>query len=366
MNNIPFINTNDALAEYCLSLQSKKVIALDTEFLRVRTFYPKPGLFQLNDGDNIVLIDPCAITQWDEFKAVLVNPEIIKVFHACDEDIELLHHFLGVETMPVFDTQVAAAFCGYDFCMGYQRLIKKMLDVDLEKSSSRSDWMQRPLTQKQLHYAVDDVRYLLTIYEQLKKDLEARNLLHIIEEEYGSVLSTIKNDNYENAYLRVKQAWKLNPQEFAVLKALATWREEMMREKDMPRNKIAKNDALMTLAGKAEWDIKQLYSIEGLPSSTVKTSGDELIALIDAVSKSSTSDERMPKPIKADELMDKLRAILKEFALEMGVAEQMLGKKSFNEQLYWMLKTPGLSSLPEGIQGWRRDYYEKAAVILQR
>ena len=366
MNNIPFINTNEALAEYCQRLQLKKVIALDTEFLRVRTFYPKPGLFQLNDGDDIVLIDPCTITRWAEFKSVLVNPDIVKVFHACDEDIELLHHFLGVDTYPVFDTQIAAAFCGYDFCMGYQRLIKAMLDVDLEKTSSRSDWMQRPLTEKQLHYAVDDVRYLLPVYEKIYRELESRDLLHVVEEEYAAVLKNINNNNFDNAYLRVKQAWKLNSQEFSTLKALATWREETMRKKDMPRNKVAKNEALMTLAGRKQWSHQQLFSVEGLPASTVKNAGEEIIALIDKAQELSDSGERMPKPVKADELMNKLKAILKELAMELGVAEQMLSKKAYNEQLYWVLKRAGFSSVPSSIAGWLRSYYEKAAAILQR
>lgn len=366
MNDFPFISTNQALADYCLSLQSKKVIALDTEFLRVRTFYPKPGLFQLNDGEHIVLIDPCAITQWDAFKSILVNPDITKVFHACDEDIELLHHFLGVNTWPVFDTQIAAAFCGYDFCMGYQRLIKTMLDVDLEKTSSRSDWMQRPLTEKQIHYAADDVRYLLEVYERLHQELELRELSHILTEEYELVLANIKNNNFANAYLRIKQAWKLDAHEFAVLKALACWREETMRNRDMPRNKIAKDEALMTLASKAQWQPQQLFSIEGLPGTTVKKLGDELITLIDQARALPNSDECMPKPIKADELMHKIRTTLEELAREDGIAEKMLGKKVFTEQLYLMLKQAEFSSVPSSITGWRRDYYEKAAVILQR
>ena len=250
--------------------------------------------------------------------------------------------------------------------MGYQRLIKAMLDVELEKSSSRSDWMQRPLTEKQLHYAVDDVRYLLTVYEKLYKELQLRNLLYVVDEEYESVIENIKCNDFDDAYIRVKQAWKLNPKEFSVLKVLATWREKAMRENDMPRNKIAKNEALMTLAGSDQWSIQQLFSIEGLPAATVKNRGEELIDLINDVYHSSNSVERMPKPIKTDELMSKLKATLKELAEEIGIAEQMLSKKSYNEQLYWMIKQADFSSVPMAIKGWRRNHYEKAAAILQR
>ena len=363
--NVPFIETNEALAEYCQTLQTKKVIALDTEFERVRTFYPKPGLFQVNDGETVVLIDPCVITQWDKFRAVLTDSGIIKVFHACDEDIELLYHFLGVTPWPVFDTQIAAALCGYDYCMGYQRLVKAMLNVDLEKSSSRSDWMKRPLTEKQLHYAVDDVRYLLQIYEVLHDKVKERDLLAIIEEEYVAVTDNIKNDNYDNACLRIKQGWKLSPQQFAVLKALATWREETMRKRDLPRNWVARNEALMTLASQQNWSHQRLFSVEGLPAATVKNEGESLLSIINRAA-AEQCEESMPRPIKPDRLMGRLKAVIKEQADELGIAEQMLSKKSYNETLYRVISSGNFASLPDTIKGWRRAFYEKAAAVLQR
>lgn len=363
MNTIPFINTNDVFINYCEQLKTRKAIAMDTEFLRVNTFYPKPGLFQINDGDSIVLVDPLLVTEWGSFKEVLENPGIIKVFHACDEDIELLYHFLRVEPQSVFDTQVAAAFCGYDFCMGYQRLIKAMLDVDLEKTSSRSDWMRRPLSDIQIRYAADDVRYLLPAYYQLSEKLEARNLLWVIDEEYQSVLKNFTATDFDNAYTRIKEAWKLSPRQFAVLKVLATWREKMMREKDLPRKRIASDEALMTLASRSHWTVQQLFDVDGLTSFIAKNCGAEIIRLISAALQFENT-EKCPRPVKADEFYHHFKKALEEQARLLGVDEKMLSKKQYNEQLYWQMMQ-GHFELPDNVSGWRRPFYEQVVATLK-
>jgi ribonuclease D len=364
VENIPFIRTDADFAVYCEVLKSRKVIALDTEFLRVNTFYPKPGLFQINDGEAIVLVDPLTITEWQAFNEVLENPDIVKVFHACEEDIELLHHFLKVEPQSIFDTQIAAAFCGHDFCMGYQRLIKAMLDVELEKTSSRSDWMQRPLTEKQVHYAADDVRYLLPIYHQLHEKLAARNLLSVMEEEYQAILANFKATGFENAYTRIKEAWRLTPRQFSVLKVLATWREKMMRERDLPRKRIATDEALMTLASRSHWTMQQLFEVEGLTSSIVRNYGVVLIEMISTALESDVG-EKCPRPVKADDFYHHFKKLLEQEAREYGVDEKMLSKKNYNEQLYWQMMQ-GEFDLPDNITGWRKPLYEQAVMQLKQ
>jgi ribonuclease D len=362
VNNIIFIDDNIAFSSYCETLVNKPVFALDTEFLRVNTFYPKPGLFQLNDGEQVVLVDPCAITDWKLFKAILVNPSQVKVLHACDEDIELLYHFLHIEPQNVFDTQVAAAFCGYDFCMGYQRLLKAMLDIDLEKGMSRSDWMQRPLTEEQIEYAADDVRYLLTMYQHLVEAIEARDLLPVIHEEYQSVVNNITSSDFESAYVRIKDAWKLTPKQFSIVRALATWRENMMREYDIPRKRIATDEALMILAQQEEWSATQLFSVSGLASFVVRNVGEDIIAIIERAAKSKSNEKAM-KPIKGDPFYHQLKKLLEKQAKTFGVEEKMLSKKQFNEQLYWQMKK-GDFTLPENITGWRKPFYEKVVSAL--
>lgn len=363
MENIPFICSNEVFNTYCAQLKTRTVIALDTEFLRVNTFYPKPGLFQINDGETIALVDPLAITDWQAFNTVLESREIVKVFHACEEDIELLHHFLKIEPQSVFDTQIAAAFCGYDFCMGYQRLIKAMLDVDLEKSSSRSDWMQRPLTEKQIHYAADDVRYLLPVYHQLSARLASRQLLPVMEEEYQAILANFKVTTFDHAYTRIKEAWRLNPAQFQVLKVLAAWREKMMREKDLPRKRIATDDALMALASRSHWNMQQLFDVEGLTSSIVRNYGADLIAMISAAMQSGII-EKCIRPVKSDDFYHHFKKLLEQEARAFGVDEKMLSKKNYNEQLYWQMMQDEFD-LPANITGWRRPLYQHAVMQLK-
>jgi len=354
---ITFIDNNEQFSLYCQSLIGKKAIALDTEFLRVTTFYPKPGLFQINDGEQIVLADPCAITDWQAFAAVLTHPDIVKVFHACDEDIELLIHFLKVDPINVFDTQVAAAFCGYEFCMGYQRLVKAMLDVDVEKGHSRSDWMRRPLSDDQIHYAADDVRYLLQMYEQLLQKLNEKNLSHVMVEEYQSVLEGFKDVDFDDAYLRIKEAWKLNPKQFSVLRGLASWREKKMRDKDLPRKRIAADEALFELASKSHWSLAQLFEVQGLPAATIKAEGEYLMAFIQHLWQQD-SHKRALKPIKGSDLYHRLKQLLEHQASVLGVDVKMLSQKNLNEQLYWRMQS-GDFSLPEECKGWRNQAYSK-------
>ena len=362
MQILPIIDTNQALNEYSAVLSTKEAIALDTEFLRVRTFFPRPGLFQVNDGENIALIDPLSIDDWAAFSAVMADANIVKVLHACDEDIELLHHFLNVEVTSVFDTQVAAAFCGYDFCMGYQRLVAAMFDEDIEKGESRSDWMQRPLTAKQVQYAANDVIYLLRMYQRLKQQLVDAGHETFVQQECDAVFSNINNADFSNAYRRVKQAWKLDAAQFSRLKALATWREETMRLQDIPRNKIAKNEALMLLAVKSQWHKNQLFKVEGLPAASVEAFADELLAIVSCDYNDAT--QVMPKPLKSEPWLAKLKKSLLSLAESQGIDEKMLSKKLYNESLFALYKASGgkidADKLAEIVPDWRHVFYSQA------
>lgn len=357
MQKLPLIDSDQALIEYCAVLKTRQVIALDTEFLRVRTFYPKPGLFQVNDGESIALIDPLAINQWQSFAEILADTSIVKVLHACDEDIELLFHFLQVEPKNIFDTQVAAAFCGYDFCMGYQRLVKAMFDEDIEKGESRSDWMRRPLSDDQVRYAANDVVYLIDMYRLLNAALVEKQRDYAVKEECDQVFRSVSNEDFSLAYKRVKQAWKLDAQQFSVLKKVAAWRERMMRELDLPRNKIAKNDALMILAQKGGWTKKQLYRVDGLPATTIDGHADELLKMINE--RDAAAVEVLGRPVKADPWLASFKNILKRIAEEQGIAEKMLSKKAYNEALCHQFKSTREVSV-DLVNCWRQSLYREA------
>lgn len=355
MQDVLVIDSLAALQTYCQQLAKADAIALDTEFLRVHTFYARPGLFQVNDGVQIALIDPLAITEWQSFADILANPAIVKVLHACDEDIELLYHFLGVEPQNVFDTQFAAALCGYDFSLSYQALVKQLLDVDVEKGHSRSDWLQRPLSDEQLHYAADDVRYLLPVYRLLQQKITAEKLA-IVAANSQEVLANFTDNDFSEAVSRIKDGWRLDALQFARLKKLAVWREQMMRRKNLPRNRIAGNDALMQLAKQSSWNQYQLFDVDGLPAATVKSQGDALVALLDEVNQGGPYSECMLKP-GSDKLSSAIKKQLHAVAQAAGIHESLLSKKAFNQLLYRQLRDRQ-SVLPDGIKGWRKPYYQ--------
>lgn len=349
-----YLDSDAALLIACERWQKAAVLAMDTEFIRVRTFFPRPGLFQVNDGEKISLVDPLAIHQWQPFKEVLQNVGVVKIFHACDEDIELFYHFLGVKTQSVFDTQVAAAFCGFDYSMGYQRLVESVFDVLLPKQSSRSDWLQRPLTDVQCEYAAADVHYLFDLYPILLARLEANGFLLAVYEEYDAVLSGICSEDYSRAYLRIKRANNLRPQALMILKELASWRELAMREQDLPRNRIASNDALLRVATMREVNEQKLYHVDGLPKPIVSKYQQQLLALIEHVKSTGVFDDAEPAIDRV--FLQKLKLSLEQVAQECGVAELMLSKKLCNEAL---AKGVAIEAV-NGLGGWRKPFYQKA------
>ena len=356
------ICNNEQLAILCQRLQSKKLLAVDTEFIRIRTFYPKPALFQVNDGERISLIDPLVIDLWQPFIEVLENQSIVKILHACDEDIELFYHFLKCKVRNVFDTQVAAAFCGFDYSMGYQRLIVKLLDVDLEKESSRSDWLQRPISEKQRDYAANDVRYLLYAYELLRQTIADNHFQIAVAQEYDAVVSGICNQDFSDAIKRVKQAGKLRGYDYAVLEFLAIWREKMMRKYDFPRNKVAKNDALMMLSRIREPSVKHLFTLADFSMTIARSEGDVLIEQIIELRESPLKSQLKVKfPNKAN-VLQALKQALLGVGNAYGLAEHLLSKKRINECLVIGLIECGGTGVDLGdyLSGWRLPFYQQA------
>ena len=164
-----YIDTYDALRNYCQQAEQQLVIAVDTEFVRTRTFYPQIGLVQIFDGIDVVLIDPIAIDDLSPLKALLTNPNVIKILHACSEDLETFEYAMGIMPEPLFDSQVGAQLAGLGNSLGYGRLVELLQGVVLEKGESRTDWIRRPLSPKQLQYAAEDVIYFIAVLPQVSR-----------------------------------------------------------------------------------------------------------------------------------------------------------------------------------------------------
>ena len=275
-----YIDSSAALAEAVSQCRSVAVVALDTEFIRTDTFYPLPALIQVFDASTVFLIDPVAIDDLEPLKALLADDSVIKVMHSCSEDMDVFARLLDVVPTPLVDTQIAASLAGLDFSISYQRLVEQLLNQPLEKGETRSDWLQRPLSEKQLQYAADDVLWLLEVYQSLMERLAQQQRSSWLEEESRRLLEDAHNPPpLEEYYLRIKSAWRLSGQSLVLLQMLCLWRERLAREHNVPRGRIASDSALYEIARSRPKDKSQLSRVKALKPANIRQYGSQLLAI---------------------------------------------------------------------------------------
>lgn len=355
-----WVADSETLNQLCARWSQQAAIAVDTEFMRTSTFYPKTALLQVGDGTGCYLIDPLSIDDFAAFAQLMVNPNVTKVFHSCSEDMEVFQTFMQVTPTPLFDTQVAAAVAGRGFSLGYAKLINIMLDVEIPKSETRSDWLQRPLSQSQLQYAAVDVAYLLVAYGILLKELKEKDRLSWVQSDCNDVVRQAQQGvDPEQLYLKVKSAWKLNRKQLLVLQRLVSWREHQARQRDVPRNRLIKEKALWDMAKLQPTEIRQITGLEGMTPRTIKQDGD---VLLDIVQAASGIDEehcppRMPRPLPPEEgdLIKALKKKSRDIAESINVAPEALVRKKDFEDLVRSRMENASYSLNTRLSGWRRD-----------
>ena len=351
---------SDAELERCAGLWSqKKLIALDTEFMRSKTYYPCAGLIQINDGDASYLIDPLKVNDYFPLVEIFDNAEIAVALHSCSEDLDVLNCELACIPANIFDTQVACALLGKGFSLSYANAVKSVLDVELPKSETRSDWLARPLSEAQIYYAALDVEYLLHLSLALQHELSETQRQHWMQEEREHTVRQFKTQqDADQAYLRIKSAWKLDPKQLAVLRALARWRENAAQERDLPRNHVLKENVLFGLALRCPEQERHLRVIDGIQERTIRRDGEHLLRLIaDALQSDPDSwPAPMPPPLTKEEQaqVKELRAVVQEIAEKNNVAPEMLMKKKEYEQIVRLMpEYTSASELP--VHGWRED-----------
>ena len=350
---------NAELAEYARRWLDLPFVAIDTEFVRTETFFPIAGLIQIGDGEHDYLIDPLAITDWSPLVALLECPAVVKVLHACSEDLEVFQHLCGALPAPLFDTQIAAAYLGMDFSMSYSRLVKALLDIELSKEETRSDWLQRPLSAKQLQYAVDDTRYLARIYSLMAPRLEAAGLTGWLLEDTAELVASARvMPEAQDAYQRIKQAWRLKPAELAVLQVLCDWRERAARQRDVARNRLLRESTLCPLAQRQPDSLTQLSRMEDMHPRTVRQDGETILALIEQGLKVPRSQwpAPLPEPLPPDanRLLKTLRKVGQRQAERLGIAAELMLRKKVLEALVRTGYPCGPYRLPDELSGWRR------------
>lgn len=357
-----WIATAEELAELCARWQTQGAIAIDTEFMRSSTFYPIAGLIQVGDGRGCYLIDPLAIEDLAPLKALLLDTRVVKVLHACSEDLEVFQRLLDLVPEPIFDTQIAAAYAGYGFSLGYAGLIKAALGLEIPKEETRSDWLQRPLSVAQMKYAALDVAHMLIIYGKLLKALKDNGRLAWVREDCQQLVDQARQPvALDQAYRKVGQAWKLRPRELAILQRLATWREEQARARDIPRNRLIKEPPLWQMARNQPHTQAQLAAIRDLPGRTAAEDGETLLALI-AEGQNSAPDtwpEPLPPPLPRSQTG--LMKALKRHVREMAEAQDLLPELVARKRDYEFIVRSGLDGsgpymLPPRFGGWRGEW----------
>jgi len=354
-----WITDDETLARYCEQWQELPLIALDTEFIRVDTFYPVPGLIQIADDSGCYLIDPLEIEDYAPMVQLFRNPAVLKVLHAGNEDLELFLYMFGELPAPIFDTQIAAGFLGWGFSMGYQRLVEYALDVKLDKGETTSDWLQRPLTASQERYAALDVAYLPVLCQRQMAELKTRGMTEWVEEETALLLQQTPDNDPDGVtyYQRFSQAWKLPPEKIAALRDLTAWRERICRQRDVPRNRVLRNNALLDIVNKWPKDVHALSRLDDIRMQQVRQDGEVILGYLKMAPHSALA--KPPEPInrplsyKWNKPLKVLKAMARSKAEELNIAPEILLRKKDLDALI-RTENQGEFSLPPSLSGWRK------------
>ncbi|WP_176691659.1 ribonuclease D [Superficieibacter electus] len=355
------ITTDDALLTLCEAASQVPAIALDTEFVRTRTYYPQLGLLQLFDGQHVALIDPLGITDWTPMRELLLNGEVTKFLHAGSEDLEVFLHEFGVMPQPFIDTQILAAFCGRPMSWGFASMVEEFTGLKLDKSESRTDWLARPLTERQCDYAAADVWYLLPVARQLLAETDRAGWLSAALDE----CELMKNRRQEilepdEAWREITNAWQLRPRQLACLQLLAAWRLRKARDRDMAVNFVVREEHLWSVARYMPGSLGELDSL-GLSGSEIRFHGKTLLSLVEKAQ--AIPEEALPEPLL--NLMDMpgyrkvfkdIKSAVQDISVAQGIgAELLASRRQINQLLNWHWKLKITATLPELISGWRGE-----------
>jgi ribonuclease D len=361
------VTTTDGLAAACTRLADAPYVALDTEFMRDTTYWPKLCLIQAATPTFAVVIDPLADgIDLAPLVEVLRNPAVVKVFHASRQDIEIFFHQTDTIPAPLFDTQVAAMVCGFGDAAAYETLVRELAHAQIDKSSRFTDWSRRPLSDKQLAYALSDVTHLCRVYEALQKQLAKSGRSHWLEEEMDVLRAP---ETYE---LKPEEAWRRlkmrggNRRFAAVLMEIAAWRERVAQDRNVPRSRVLKDEALFEIAAQAPQSIEDLDALRGVPKGFAGSRGAQ--GLVEAVRTglnlpaSAVPDiERGPPPQVSGAISDMLRVLLKIRCEEHSVAQKLIASSSDLDQI----AADDNADVP-ALSGWRREIFGEAAIELKK
>ncbi|MGB5716204.1 MAG: ribonuclease D [Gammaproteobacteria bacterium] len=355
-HKILYIDTADELDRFCDTLRAADWIALDTEFLREKTYYPKLCLLQLATAESVACIDPLALDDLAPLLDILFDEGITKVMHSGRQDMEIFYHLAGKLPSPVFDTQIAALMLGYPEQVGYASLVKEELGIELDKLHTRADWTVRPLTDDQIQYAADDVIYLVEIYQRLCEKLAALGRRDWLLEDFKRLTNAdLYNNPPGDAWQKVKGGNRLRGDSLSVMQALAGWREQLAQQKNRPKGWIVRDDALIDISRHRPASLDALGKIRGLSEGLVRNSGNKIVELV----REATGTTPVPFPDKGkhsklspdqNALVDIMMALVRLSGEQNNLNPAVLATRKQLEKLVLGEQDTAV------VQGWRRKF----------
>ena len=361
------ISDTDSLATLCDRLADADYIAVDTEFIREKTYWPALCLVQVAGPGEAVAIDPLADgIDLQPLLSLMNDPAVLKVFHSARQDVEIFHALTGRVPAPLFDTQIAAMVCGFGESVAYDTLVARLAKVRIDKSSRFTDWSRRPLTERQLAYALADVVHLRTVYDALRQMLDETGRQPWIDEEMARLTAP---ETYaappEDAWRRLKTR-SHDPRFLAVLREIAAWREREAQRRNLPRGRVLRDEAVLEIAAHTPATAEDLARTRGLSRSMADGRlGAEVLAAVRRgrdVPKEErpTAPERPGAPAGLGPLIDLLKVLLKMVAEESGVAQRLIASTSDLEAI----ADDDAAEVPP-LAGWRRSLFGERALALK-
>lgn len=361
------ITDTQALTDFCLQIKSEPYITVDTEFLREKTYWSKLCLVQVASDNHEAIIDPLAEgISLDPLIDILFDKNILKVFHAARQDLEIFFNITGEVPTPIFDTQVAGMVAGYGESVGYERLVRDVLNIQIDKTSRFTDWSKRPLTDKQLTYALADVTHLRDIYKHLAQKLEENGRASWLTEEMHILESVSTYDlKPEEVWRRIKMR-NIKKQHLGIIMKLAEWRENEARQKNVPRNRIIKDEAILEIAMQRPRNIQALDGLRSIPKGFARSEKAKKLYEQYQIGRNIPEDELPPisygqARLKPDAgILEMVKVVLRLVCEKQDVAAKLIANSADLEKIA-LDDNADVAAL----RGWRREIFGETALDIK-
>ena len=363
-----FIQQQQDLTPVLEKMDRNEVYGLDTEFIKVDTLWPKLGVFQINVENNVYLLDGTTLDLSEFWNKLFRGQQ--NVFHACSEDIDLIYHYAQHKTLNnVFDTQVGMSFLGHGLQVSYQNALKQMLDVDIDKGETRSNWLARPLSPAQLSYAANDVLYLMNLSEKVKQELDSKSLLNFALEDCQHLTQEIATETPLHLLYQDIGNYRHSRRQLMQLQQLAVWREHMVKALNTPRSFILKNSSMIDLVEKNPKNAFQLSGVKDIRQNVVREHGKTILDLVKFLPEQTDWPLRMARPIRhsSKDVGEKIDHLIQNVVNETSIPKEVLMRKKWMNALHQhVVFHNDEQDLPDYLLGWRYDLLTQPLIQLLR